>query len=176
MKSRECRSRSTALSSGQTRVSVWCGAGEKGGYGDFPSSLRALPSRRGQVRATNCVLELREVICSRADSPLCVFLLYPLHPGTPPPQSRLAFHQLPAPPAAQGTDRDIRRYLCTHMGPGAVGLGSALCQMSLWDFHVSPATPLPTSSRERLFLHGVLDHNSPVRMVSSHVPPGPFPV
>lgn len=142
MKSRECRSRSTALSSGQTRVSVWCGAGEKGGYGDFPSLLRAPPFRRGQVRATNCVLELREVICSRADSPLCVFLLYPLHPGTPPPQSRLAFHQLP--PRRRRAPTAISDAICV---PTCVPERSALCQMSFWDFNVSPATPLPTSSR-----------------------------
>lgn len=76
-----------ALSSGQTRVSAWRGAGEKGGYRDFPSSLRVLPFRRGPVRATNCELELCEVACYQADSQLCVFLPLLLPPTFPFPCS-----------------------------------------------------------------------------------------
>lgn len=133
-------------SSGQTRVSARRGAGEKGGYRDFPSSLRALPFGRGRVRATNYILELREVICSQADSQLCVFLPLLLLLCPPPPSSAAPACGSPAACPANAGHGDIRRYVPMCI-PEGWGLGSAPCQRSLWDFHDSPATPLPTSSR-----------------------------
>lgn len=91
---------------------VW--GGKKGGYRDFPSSLRALPFGRGQIRATNCVLELREVVRSRADSPLCVFF-----PSFCPPPSPAApaCHSPAARPAGAGQG-DIRRHVPTCIPEG----------------------------------------------------------
>lgn len=81
---------STVLSPGAAKVSAWCGTGEKGGYRDFPPSLRTLPFGRRQVRAASCILELREVACCRVDFPLCVYPPPPRHPY--PPQSQRAIH------------------------------------------------------------------------------------
>lgn len=84
----------TALSPGEAKVSAWCGTGEKGGYRDFPPSLRTLPFGRRQVRAASCILELREVACCRVDFPLCVSPPAPT-PLTPPPpqQPQRTIHQ-----------------------------------------------------------------------------------
>lgn len=163
-------------SSGQTRVSARCGAGEKGGYRDFPSSLWALPFGRGRVRATNYILELREVICSQADSQLCVFL--PLLPAPPPPfppssAAPVWVHQLPAPPT-QGMGILDAMYPCAFRRGGAgfcpvpeepLGLPR---QPSHSTAYLIPVAIVPTWSPRSQF--------SPVRLVSSHMPLGPFPV
>lgn len=113
---------STVLSPGAAKVSAWCGTGEKGGYRDFPPSLRTLPFGRRQVRAASCILELREVACCRVDFPLCVSP--PPRPDTPTPRSPPARHSLAAHPRMP--DRDAK------LLPGGVGLASAPCY-SFWN-------------------------------------------
>lgn len=113
----------TALSPGEAKVSAWCGTGEKGGYRDFPPSLRTLPFGRRQVRAASCILELREVACCRVDFPLCVSPLPAPPPDTPTPAAP-ARHSPAAHPRMLG--RDAKPL------PGGVGLASALCY-SFWN-------------------------------------------
>lgn len=131
----------TALSPGEAKVSAWCGTGEKGGYRDFPPSLRTLPFGRRQVRAASCILELREVACCRVDFPLCVSPpTPPRHPYPPQPPSAPFTSSAPA-DAGQGCQTASRR--------GGAGFCPVLLflELSLWDFNDCSATPQPTSSR-----------------------------
>lgn len=126
----------TALSPGQAKVSAWCGTGEKGGYRNFPPSLRTLPFGRRQVRAASCILEPREVARCRVDFPLCV--------SPPPPDPRS-----PSAPFASSAPADAGQGCQTSSRRGGAGLCPVLLflEMSLWDFNDSSATPQFTSSR-----------------------------
>lgn len=113
------------------KVSAWCGTGEKGGYRDFPPSLRPLPFGRRQVRAASCILEPREVARCRVDFPLCV--------SPPPPDPRS-----PSAPFTSSAPADAGQECQTLSRRGGA---CYILEMSLWDFNDSSATPQLTSSR-----------------------------
>lgn len=125
----------TALSPGEEKVSAWCGTGEKGGYRDFPPSLRTLPFGRRQVRAASCILELREVACCRVDFPLCVSPL-------PAPPPRHPYPRSPSAPFTSSAPADAGQGCQTASRRGGAGFCPVLLflELSLWDFNDSSAT------------------------------------